>query len=163
MTERFKVNEAEQFLLRFPDIRAGLNKSRFVAENWPVAVDIVEAPDQIGRLFTCFRISLGRINPHFLHWLRVRNMTVAEAVRRIDRMPSAERRTVLSFATEFRRQPNASLELPCYRLSDGNSLILDGNHHAVALALSGRTSKVVLHCIEGPMDESAIKGIELCR
>jgi len=55
-----------------------------------------------------------------------------------------------------RAKSQIQITFPAYYLQDGTSLLLDGNHRAVALVLREMDFKATLHSFHGPMDPKAL-------
>lgn len=147
------------FRTRFPEIAVRVNWERFRADGWPVRVLRTTATADVLELFTCYRLSLGRVNAHFLHWLFSRNMTVSDVLKRYGRMPQRDRRIIESFVAEYREESLVKLELPTFGLPAGRQFLADGNHRIVALALAGVPFELDLYSVAAPPAARAFVGM----
>jgi hypothetical protein len=113
---------------------------------------------------TFFRRSLGRVMPHFLHWVASRQMRLGEVMRLYHRIPVEHRQIVGHFVHAMADSTGPiTLELPTYQFAGNQHFILDGNHRACAIALSGRAFRITLHSIHGPVDRNALVDVVHCR
>ena len=113
--------------------------------------------------FTCFRSSLGRVDPHFLHWLFARNMAIFDVERRYGSLRSNDRARCDRLEGIFRSQGYAELAIPVFDLGNGRFYLLDGNHRCVALCRSGVPFKVDIYAIVGPVAASSSIDLVQCR
>ncbi len=155
---------AAQYAKRFPDIGVGLNWDRFRAEAWPVQRRLLTDRDELLTYYTFFRRSLGRVMPHFLHWLASRQMRVAEVLRDYDRIPAEHRETIDHFFNIWAEGAGPlEMELPTYRFGGNQHFIVDGNHRACAIALSQKPFRITLFSIDGPVERDALVDVVHCR
>jgi hypothetical protein len=161
--ERLDMTAAD-YADRFEAITVRLNWRKFAAESWPVERHVVTDPLALSQFHTFFRKSLGRVNPHFLHWIASRQMQVEEVLAKLGRLPRADRTSIEQIAAEFgqMREP-VRLTLPTYELGDGQRFIMDGNHRACGLALSGQPFELELYSIAGPVTREALVDLVHCR
>lgn len=152
-----------QFEDLFPEIGMHLDREAFRRHGWPVHIRTVTSPAQLGEAFSCFRLSCGRVDPHFLHWLFARNMTVREAQKRYRALRKEDRKKCDAFEQIFRDQGHASFALPAYDLGNGRVLVLDGNHRCLALCRSGVPFQLTLYVVTGPLLDSACGDVSGCR
>ena len=155
---------ATEYRQLFPEIEAGLNWERFAAERWPVEYRVVTERDELLQFFTFFRSSLGRVMPHFLHWLASRQMRMGEVLRHIEQLPPRDRATIEHFRGQWQggSEPIA-LQLPTYQFGGGEHFLLDCNHRATAIALSGRPFRIELFSVTGPRERDALVDSVSCR
>lgn len=155
---------AADYAKRFSDIAVRLNWQKFAAENWPVRRCTVTDPQVLGQFYTFFRSSLGRINPHFLHWVAVRQMPVSTVLARLKGVPEADRTAIEEIAAQFRQSAEpVCLTLPTFELGNGRRFLLDGNHRACGLALSGRPFRLDLYSLAGPATHETLIDLVHCR
>ena len=155
---------AANYRERFPEIAVGLNWTRFAAEDWPVERRVLTDRAELLRFHTFFRRSLGRIMPHFLHWVASRQMRMDEVLENFARIPPKDRATIEYFAAQWTEGSGPiEMDLPTYRFRGNEHFILDGNHRACAIALSGRPFRIDLYSIAGPLDRDALVDVVHCR
>lgn len=132
------ISTPPDFRQRFPGIRVEIDWARFVAEDWPIRSHTITDRRALLDLRSFFGIRFGRINPRFLKTVGTRSMRVGEAAGRIESFPEPQRQVILSWADDYRMgRIEPVLTLPTFELPDGTALLLDGNHHATALAIAG--------------------------
>jgi len=140
----------ESFRARFPEIMVAVNWKRFRADSWLVRQFRTTSPADMLDLFTCYRLSFGRVNGHFLHWLFSRNMTVRDVLKRYRRVPQKDRRIIEHFADLYGKERQVRLELPTLDLPGQRQFLADGNHRVVALALADVPFELDLFAIQAP-------------
>lgn len=153
----------EQYEAMFPEINVDLNWAAFKRDRWPVRTEIITDPARLRTAFTCFRSSLGRVDPHFLHWLFARNMAIFEVERRYRSLRAADQVRSDRFERLFRDQGYAKLAIPVFDLGNGRFYLLDGNHRCLALCRSGVPFKVDVYAIVGPVTATASVDLVRCR
>lgn len=140
----------DDYRRRFSNIRVELDWKAFEAENWPTYALTLTDRDELLDLRSFFGDRFGRINPRFLKTLGTRSLRIGEAASRIGEFPAAQRDLILSWADDFRLgRQEPRLELPSFHLPDGTHLVLDGNHHATALALADVPFEIELVAVKG--------------
>jgi hypothetical protein len=155
---------AASFRRQFPEITVELNWRRFEAEGWPVTQRVVSERDKLLQFHTFFRRSLGRVMPHFLHWVASRQMRLEEVLRLYHRIPAEHREIIAHFADQLADgHGTVSLDLPTYQFAGNQHFILDGNHRACAILLSGRPFRITLHSVHGPVERDALVDVVHCR
>jgi hypothetical protein len=140
----------DSYRARFPEIAVEVNWRRFRADGWLIRHFRTSSPDDLLEFFTCYRLSLGRVNGHFLHWLFSRNMTVRDVLKRYGRVPQKDKRIIEHFASIYIGQQQVRLELPTLDLPGRRQFLADGNHRAVALALARVPFELDLYAIQAP-------------
>jgi hypothetical protein len=155
---------AAEFGEHFPEITVGLNWQRFQDEAWPVQRQVLTDRDELLGFYTFFRRSLGRVMPHFLHWVASRQMAIADVLRNIDRIPAEHRQVIDHFVALWADGSGPiELKLPTYRFGQNKHFIVDGNHRACAVALSQRPFRLELYSIDGPVERDALVDVVHCR
>ncbi|WP_172122513.1 MULTISPECIES: hypothetical protein [unclassified Devosia] len=155
---------AADYREQFPDITVGLNWERFAAERWPIERRTLTNRQELLGFHTFFRKSLGRIMPHFLHWLASQQMRMGDVVENFARIPAEHRASVEYFVAQWASSPGPlQLELPTYRFAPSEHFILDGNHRATAIALSGKPFRIELVSVVGPRERDALVDVASCR
>lgn len=155
---------AADFRDQFPEIEAGLNWERFAAEGWPIEHRVLTDREELLGFYTFFRRSLGRIMPHFLHWVASRQMRMAEVLEHIERLPPRDRATIGHFRAQWQSGTEPiRLQLPTYQFGDGENFLLDCNHRTTAIALSGRPFRIELFSVLGPRERDALVDVASCR
>jgi hypothetical protein len=155
---------APDYARHFPDIGVQLNWRRFEAEGWPVERRVLTDRDELLGFHTFFRRSLGRVMPHFLHWVASRQMRIGEVLDHLGRIPQEHRATIDYFVEQWLDDAGPiEMDLPIYRFRGDGHFIVDGNHRACAIALSGRPFRIELFSIAGPLDRDALVDIVHCR
>ena len=147
----------------FPDIGMHLDWDAFHRESWPIQLKSFKSSAELRRSFTCFRLSCGRVDPHFLHWLFARNMPIYEVERRYASLRDADRAKCDTFEQLFLDQGYASFAVPAYDLGNGRVFVLDGNHRCVAASRSGVPLEITVYLVSGPLIASACGDVLRCR
>lgn len=152
------------FKARFPEITVGFNWRRFEDEAWPIERRFVTDRDEILSFHTFFRYSLGRINGHFLHWLFMRQMRVAEVLHKLHRVPERDTCSIRFFAQRYAAAEGPiTLAVPAFALPGGGQYLMDFNHRLCGLALSRADFVLDLHSVHGPVSADTLKDATHCR
>lgn len=155
---------AADFRQHFPQIESGFNWERFAAERWPVERRVLTNREDMLGFYTFFRSSLGRVMPRFLHWIASRQMRLAEVLDSLHQLPTEDRQSIEYFLEQWSGGSGLiSMDLPTYRFSETAHFIMDGNHRACAIALSGKPFRIELYSIAGPRERDALVDVASCR
>jgi hypothetical protein len=140
-----------------------LDWAAFRRDRWPVRVMRLKDRAKLRDAFTCFRLSAGRVDPHFLHWLLARNMPIFEVEKRYSALRTADRDKFDAFEQLFREQGYAQFAIPAYGLANDRLFVLDGNHRCVALARCEVPFEITVYKVAGPLIASACGDVLRCR
>ncbi|WP_108395919.1 hypothetical protein [Devosia submarina] len=155
---------AADYRRHFPQIESGFNWERFAAERWPIERRVLTNREELLGFYTFFRSSLGRVMPRFLHWLASRQMRMAEVLEKLHRLPTEDRQSINYFLKLWSVSTEPiSMDLPTYRFGETEHFIMDGNHRACAIALSGRPFRIELYSIAGPREPDALVDLASCK
>ena len=107
---------------------------------------------ELGQLFSAYRGTPWKVERPLWDPL-ARPLRVHDIAERLDEFLETNRGHFLSLLDQFRRNSSRiALRLPAYRLADGEALLLDGNHRATALWMSGKPVDVTLAMLCAPVD-----------
>ena len=141
---------ATRFHREFPDILLRLHSERIPPGQSRVITREIRSAAEVENLFCAFRATNQRIfvgsgTPN------ARPMRIAELIARLSEIPEHDRvRFSPSHYVEGGAPPE--VQVPAYCVGQDEFLLLDGNHRATALALSGRPFKLQLKVLEAPVD-----------
>lgn len=108
--------------------------------------------NELGRLFTSCRATARRVERPISHPF-ARPLRIHGVAARMDEYSNSNRGRFLALVDYFKNSTDPiALRLPAYRLADGDALLLDGNHRATALWMSGEPIDVTLAMLCGPID-----------
>ncbi|WP_029039924.1 hypothetical protein [Cucumibacter marinus] len=156
--------DLQTFKATFPDIRVHLDWAAVHERGHEIQTTVLTDPAELGQVYSAFQESLGRLDPHFLHWILTRKITLAEAMLRFHELPD----NVQSDIELMRQECCAAaepvrLDVPACRLPRNGFYLLDGNHRCTAVLMSGRAFEVKLHVIQGAEHEPISPDIGRCR
>jgi hypothetical protein len=141
---------ATRFHAEFPGILLRLHSNRIPPEQVRITTRELHRSEEVFALFSVFRATRRRMfvgsGVPWAYPLRV-----GEVVERLANVPMPERARFLP--DKFLREGlPKEVVVPAYSLGGEDFLLLDGNHRAAALALTGRHFVLKVRVLEAPVD-----------
>lgn len=141
-------------------INVCLNWHRMHRERWPISVSQITSQTDLAKLYMPWYLDPNEAWVDYAHEA-AKPMRVCEAAKKIGRLPIPSQRIVAKYAAIFQASKRPiQLMLPVYRLSSEASLLLDGNHRVVALAIVKPTFELTLALIDGPVEADALPDLK---
>lgn len=148
---------ADDFVLLFGDgcIRAQLNWAK-LERDCRIEASVSRSRAVLGDLYTVWYSGPEGHDSEFrdadARPLRVRETEFTEAT-----WPAARAERIAEFERRYRADGRpVHLPLPVYVLDDGELLLLDGTHRAVAAHRSGVDVRLLLFAVHGPVDQAML-------
>lgn len=152
--------DLDAFATRFgPDIRARIDWARLAGVPTEVRVEASlegAAQQRLAGMFTVWYADSAGRN---CEWSAPgsRPLSVRGARRTLPTWPQERRRTVAALMRAFAAAPEpVTLTLPAYQVREGRSVLLDGNHRAVAAHQAGVEVRLTVCSLIGPVCESVL-------
>ncbi|WP_152664522.1 hypothetical protein [Devosia geojensis] len=112
--------------------------------------------DELGQLYCAYRATPWRVERPMWDPL-ARPLRLQDVAGRMEEFSPDNRRHFLSLVDQFKAVSGpVKLRLPAYRLVGGEALLLDGNHRATALWMSGKAIDVTLATLCAPVDRRVL-------
>ncbi len=141
---------ATRFHQEFPGILLRLHSNRIPPHTARVSTRELRSAAEVFRLFSAFRATPQDmfVRPTARG---ARQLRIGEVVDRLEEVPMPERARFLPDRFLQDGVPEAVV-VPAYDLGGEDLLLLDGNHRATALALTGMPFVLTVRVLEAPVD-----------
>lgn len=155
---------------RLTEVNVQIDWQRAFAEQWPICTVELHSIGEIRALYVAWYCGNNGPLNDFVEKdgqqqraylvAGAHPVTVGEVADNVDAW-TEKRNRIGHYAYAFQTSPNPiSVSLVSYALPEKRSLILDGNHRAVAAVLSGKEVTATLIVICGPCDPKALRDLK---
>jgi hypothetical protein len=150
MMQFYSDTPATRFHQEFPGILLRLHSSRIPPDQARVSTRELRTPAEVSRLFSVFRATRWRMFVGSgVPWASP--LRIGELVARLDEVTMPEHARFLPDRFLQDGLP-PEVVVPAYSLGGEDLLLLDGNHRATALALTGGPFVLKVRVLEAPVD-----------
>jgi hypothetical protein len=146
----------EWFARQFsPHITVCLQWERLLAERWPVQVQVYDGPDELKRCFPPWYLRDGE--EVGCHVAGARPFRVADFPEVFGSLEPPRRAKIIEWMHRFResKRPETVI-VPMYDFGGDGCVLLDANHRAAGLTMSGIPCSVVAVTVRGPLDPNVL-------
>ena len=148
--QSYSDTAATRFHQEFPGILLRFHSSRIPPDQAGVSTRILRTPSEVNRLFSVFRATRRRMFVGSgVPWASP--LRIGDLVARLNEVTMPEHARFLPDRFLHDGLPQ-EVVVPAYSLGDEDLLLLDGNHRATALALTGGPFVLKVRVLEAPVD-----------
>ena len=141
---------ATRFHQEFPGITLRFHSGRIAPHRARVSTQIMRTPAEVFQMFSAFRATRTEMFVRSgILWATP--LRIGEVAERLAEVPMPERARFLPDRFLQNGVPDEVL-VPAYSLGGQGLFLLDGNHRATALALTGKPFVLKVRVLEAPVD-----------